>query len=653
MNIRQKLTLFTISALILVQVFVGALFVYLHYQHLSDQAYAAISDSFAALDEEVSALFDRVSLNAKILAGRRDLVSSVAMIANYQDTENYRTLVFDVEKKTLSQELVKAANTAQVAVVVAFTQDKEPIAFAIRGEDGKYTAGYRSYANGVAVNYTTAPELSGEYVPSEIPAFLHTMPYHELLTEGHVDFHAWEYGLYMEAGEPIIRRFPDGTAETVGSLWVREHLNAGFAELVSRKTGQEFSFIIPGETTVGNLQASTDNIDIDALPVAKLFSNKADFHAWDGDIAHFLGFRAMEVVDGGKAVTVFGVPKSQLWSGLSSFFNAAVLVLVVSLIIVIPVMLTIINKTINAPLGRLMSGVDALRKGQFIKLTGFKHKDELTDLASSFNTMVEAIGEREEDLILAKEEAEIANRTKSIFLANMSHELRTPLNAINGFSEMMMQKTFGDLSKPYEEYAGYINQSGNHLLHIISDILDMTKVEVGKIDLHEELIDPVAIIRETIDLTQTDASSSGVEVALEHTEGCKLFVDPLRLKQCVLNLLSNAYKFAGGGSVKIAAKYDEGEGYSIAVTDSGCGMTDSEVVVAMEPFRQLGNGDMTANQHEGTGLGLTLTKKLVNFQGGDFKIESEPDVGTTVTMTFPPDRCQFGDAPFEPEVEAG
>lgn len=638
MNLRQKMTVLTIGALILIQALIGALFVYLHSRHLSNHSNQMIADAFSAFEEEMAVHHDRLSTNAHTLASRQDLISSVSMIASYQDISNYRSLIFDVEKQSLSIELMEAARASQVALIAAFTSQGELIAFAMRDENGKYQSGIRSYQNSDAITLMTPPNSNGPFEPSELPPLLAIMPYHQQTNEQHLDYHAWDLGIYLEAGEAILRRFPDGSDLAVGSIWVSEHLDAEFANAISRKTTQPFSIITPNGLNIGTLDIEHPVINEAQVPL----SPSKDLH--DGvffpasHIDYFLGYQALEMADARRILIAFGAPKSLLWAGVSSFINATFAVLLVSTIVLVPLMMVVMNRTINRPLSRLMQGVEAMRKGHFKKLSGFESQNELSELATSFNTMVDAIGQREEDLILAKEEAEIANQSKSMFLANMSHELRTPLNAINGFSGMMMEKTFGDLPKPYDEYADNINQSGLHLLRIIGDILDMTKVEVGKIDLNIELFDPNEVIRDVINLTQTNAHSSGIMVETELLARCYLNADPLRLKQCVLNLLSNAYKFAAGGRVKIETEIDSQLNFRLRVIDNGIGMTSDQIKLALEPFTQIDN-QVTTRQFEGTGLGLTLTQKLVNIQGGRLKITSTPGKGTCVSITFPQSLC--------------
>ena len=239
----------------------------------------------------------------------------------------------------------------------------------------------------------------------------------------------------------------------------------------------------------------------------------------------------------------------------------------------------------------------------------------------------------------AKESAEIANRTKSEFLANMSHELRTPLNAIIGFSEIIEHELFGAIGSPrYKEYARDIHDSGTHLLKLINDILDVSKAEAGKVELQETRLQIGEVIDASIRLIAPRARESGIELSvLPRRHLPLLLADERRLKQVLLNLLSNAVKFTNaGGRVTLSVDDEGARGLAIRVIDTGIGMASEDIPKALEPFGQVDS--KLARKYEGTGLGLPLSKALVELHGGSLRIESELGVGTTVTVIFPASR---------------
>ncbi|CAA7614638.1 Signal transduction histidine kinase [Candidatus Terasakiella magnetica] len=249
----------------------------------------------------------------------------------------------------------------------------------------------------------------------------------------------------------------------------------------------------------------------------------------------------------------------------------------------------------------------------------------------------------EQTLRDARDEAERGNRAKATFLANISHELRTPLNAIIGFSEMMKHEIFGPLEPVgYRTYIDDIHESGQHLLELINDILDMSKAEAGMTDLSESPVDVTDIIRISIRLLARRAQSAGITlVDTLPPDLPPLQADERRMRQIMLNLLSNAVKFSDdGGSVTVSVEIDQA-GMRIIVSDTGIGMTQEELGRVMEPFVQADT--RLSRKYEGSGLGLPLTKALVTAHGGTLTLESAPGLGTTATVSFPPGRVLSSD----------
>ena len=250
--------------------------------------------------------------------------------------------------------------------------------------------------------------------------------------------------------------------------------------------------------------------------------------------------------------------------------------------------------------------------------------------------------ENEEDLRRAKEAAEAANRTKSSFLTNMSHELRTPLNAIIGFAEIMRDELLGPLGAPhYREYASDIHQSGKHLLDLINDILDLSKVEAGRLELHEEDCNVPALLAASLRLMNERAHASELRIEQRFPRHLPLLrADARSLKQILLNLVSNAIKFTpSGGRILISADADGGS-FNLTIADSGIGMTAEGVKKALEAFGQVDSS--LSRKYEGTGLGLPLTRALVELHGGRLEIDSALGDGTRVTASFPAERIIQG-----------
>jgi signal transduction histidine kinase len=258
-----------------------------------------------------------------------------------------------------------------------------------------------------------------------------------------------------------------------------------------------------------------------------------------------------------------------------------------------------------------------------------------TGEAARQRSLIEKLQARKTELNKALADAHAANEAKSAFLATMSHELRTPLNAIIGFTELMQTELFGPLGhSKYVEYIGDVNKSGSHLLSLINDILDLSRLDAGKAELVEEPFSLELLIEDVCRSLQPLARQSNLTLRADIMAGLPdLKADQRRIRQVVLNLVSNAVKFTpSGGLVSVKAAEWNGE-VSLEVRDTGIGMSQADLPKALERFGQVDN--RLARKYEGTGLGLPLARQLVEIHDGRFDIRSEPGVGTTVTITFP------------------
>lgn len=245
----------------------------------------------------------------------------------------------------------------------------------------------------------------------------------------------------------------------------------------------------------------------------------------------------------------------------------------------------------------------------------------------------------EEELRTAKRAAETANAHKSEFLAHVSHEIRTPLNAIIGFADMMATERFGPIGHPrYIEYANDIGRSGRHVLDIVNDLLDISKIEAGEMELDFVAVGLNETVSEAVSLVQPQANSQRVIIRTALSHAVPQVVADLRsVKQIVLNILSNAIRFTpSGGQIVVSTAYEANGNVVLRIRDTGIGMTRPELELAMKPFRQVAGG--TRKRGDGTGLGLPLTKAMVDANRAAFSITSAPNEGTLVEITFPSPR---------------
>lgn len=276
-------------------------------------------------------------------------------------------------------------------------------------------------------------------------------------------------------------------------------------------------------------------------------------------------------------------------------------------------------------------GERQLSTGRWVTSREFRVSDGGT---AAIWTDVTRLKEQQFELIKARNLAEAANEAKSGFLANMSHELRTPLNAINGFSDVIRNQLFGPLPDRYRAYAQDIHESGQHLLSLINDILDLAKIEAGAIELKEQEFLLSYVFDSAVRMVRERANEYGlsVEIARPDPDYC-VNADFRLVKQILVNLLSNSVKFTPeGGKITLSAEIS-GDDISIAVSDTGIGMTKEEIKMVLEPFVQA--GDTGRDSDRGTGLGLTLVQNFVDLHGGSLEIKSVLSEGTTVTVRFP------------------
>lgn len=314
--------------------------------------------------------------------------------------------------------------------------------------------------------------------------------------------------------------------------------------------------------------------------------------------------------------------------------------------------LWVIKLRIITPVMRLSKAADGIARGKDNVVIPEDGPEEIATLAAQVNRIYQYLQERRrieeltrgktEELRQAKDAAELASRTKSEFLAFMSHELRNPLNAVIGFAEVMTKQVYGPIEPPrYSEYAQDIQKSGNQMLEIMNDILDIASLEAGHLTLHDRPLNIAEQVKKCIRLLKERADQAGVSIHYDPDPRLpRLMADDLRLRQILLNLLSNAIEFnEPGGEVSITTAIHQGEQgrrLMLKVSDTGRGIPKDQIPLLLSRFGHL--APELARHSRGSGLGLPLTQELVRLHGGELQIDSEPGRGTVVTVVFPPSR---------------
>ena len=361
-------------------------------------------------------------------------------------------------------------------------------------------------------------------------------------------------------------------------------------------------------------------------------------------------------------------PLEEAFAPLSASIFRTVVLLVAGLAAAVLASLVLARRMVR-PIQAIQAGAARLGAGALDQRIAVRTGDELEALADEFNRMAAQlqesyanleyrVTERTRDLAEALREIEeksrlleVASRHKSEFLANMSHELRTPLNAVIGFSEVLLEKMFGDLNEKQEEYLQDILTSGQHLLSLINDILDLSKVEAGRMELELDAFSLAETLENGLTMIRERASRHGIALSLDLDPDIGLVeADERKVKQVVFNLLSNAVKFTpDGGQVKVLARL-AGEEVQVAVQDTGIGVAAADQEHIFEEFRQV--GQEAAAKSEGTGLGLTLSRKFVELHGGRIWVESRVGAGSTFTFSLPvrrPVEAEEVTTPEQPE----
>lgn len=427
---------------------------------------------------------------------------------------------------------------------------------------------------------------------------------------------------------------------------------SGETVLAVRNDQGEAIFLMPARFNKNAALSLTISKDQKNIPinyaingVEKIFTDFVDYR----NVPVLSVTRYIENANWGLVVKI---DKSEAFSHLSKMRNILIIILVVALLLVIAISL-FMSHQITQPIIQLLNAIKRVTEGEADQRVNIDSKDEIGELAGAFNHMIEARQTYVRELEEKTTELKLATKLKSEFLANMSHELRTPMNSIIGFTGRVLKKSEDKLDDRQKKNLRTVVRNAHHLLNLINGLLDVSKIEAGKMEVHAESFDLVPLVEEVISLTQSMIGEKPIELKLDiPSDMVRIHTDNIKLKQILINLVSNAIKFTREGNVTVAARLldeaskEEGARIIISVTDTGAGMDAEALSFIFDAFRQVDGS--TTRKAGGAGLGLTIVQKFTELLKGTISVKSEQGSGTSFELIFPVD---LGDQETETSVD--
>lgn len=432
------------------------------------------------------------------------------------------------------------------------------------------------------------------------------------------------------------------TGNVLGAVRISRSINSEFLQqLVSGQSRVSAALVYDGDLVTQNSVAAASNVELDDIDFGNGLAGSQDSTApviigeveGSANVPYSAAYVPVTTEEAARVGLLVLVDLSELYNFQVQLQTNALAGFVILMVATLVLIYVVLYQSALKPIDQLRALAQDMTSGQYTQRIPVTAQDELGQLSHTFNQMADAIQQREVSLQAARERAEAADQVKSTFLASMSHELRTPLNAIINFTKFVAKGDLGPVNEEQEETLLEVVDSGRHLLNLINDVLDMSKIESGSLTLFVvDNVDLQQVIKQVVTTGKSLLHEKSVKLEAEVSPDLPpIRGDKQRLTQVFLNIISNACKFTEQGSISISAYRDNAD-VVISVTDTGPGIAPDDHGLVFEAFKQTSSG---LRQGGGTGLGMPITKNLVESHGGKIELDSALGQGTTFTITLP------------------